>query len=85
VGSVSLAGKLHFARGTADFDLMTAIHYEDTVIGFGSAGYLGDAAWRLDAVWTFLREDYLSLVANMDYSWVWRERNFYGFLEFFFN
>ena len=86
----SLAGKLHFARGTTEFDIMTAIHYEDTVIGLGSTGYLGDAAWRLDAVWTFLREDrgtedYLSLVANMDYSWVWWKKNFYGFLEFYFN
>lgn len=86
----SLAGKLHVARGTTEFDIMAAIHYEDTVIGLGGVGYLGDAAWRLDAVWTFLKqdrgtEDYLSLVANIDYSWMWWERNFYGFLEFYSN
>ncbi|UCH07389.1 MAG: hypothetical protein JSV55_15195 [Deltaproteobacteria bacterium] len=86
----SLAGKLHVARGTTEFDIMTAIHYEDTVVGFGSAGYLGGAAWRIDALWTFLEEDrgtedYLSLVANMDYSWVWWERNLYGFIEFYLN
>jgi hypothetical protein len=86
----SLAGKLHISQGTTEFDIMTAIHYEDTVVGFGSAGYLGGAAWRIDAVWTFLEEDrgtkdYLSLVGNIDYSWTWWERNFYGFLEFFFN
>jgi hypothetical protein len=86
----SLAGKLHVSQGTTEFDIMTAIHYEDTVIGFGSAGYLGGTAWRLDAVWTFLKHDrgtegYLSLVANMDYSWVWWERNFYGFMEFYLN
>jgi hypothetical protein len=69
---------------------MAAKHYEDRVVGIGSTGYLGDAAWRLDGTWTFLAEDsstdgYLSLVANMDYSWVWWEKNFYGFLEFFYN
>jgi hypothetical protein len=86
----SLAGKLHISQGTTEFDIMTAIHYEDTVFGLGSAGYLGGAAWRIDAVWTFLEEDrgtedYVSLVANIDYSWIWWERNFYGFLEFYFN
>ena len=86
----SLAGKLRVSRGTTEFDIMTAIHYEDTVVGLGAVGYLGDAAWRLDAVWTFLKEDkgtkdYLSVVLNMDYSWVWWERNFYGFIEFYYN
>jgi hypothetical protein len=86
----SLAGKLRVSRGTTEFDIMTAIHYEDTVVGLGAVGYLGDAAWRLDAVWTFLKEDrgtqdYLSLMVNMDYSWVWWERNFYGFIEFYYN
>ncbi len=86
----SLAGKLHFAVGTTEFDLMVAKHYEDAVIGLGSTGYLGDAAWRLDATGTFLprsreRTAYLSLTANMDYSWVWWGKNFYGLIEFFFN
>jgi len=86
----SLAGKLHLARGTTEFDIMVAEHYRDAVVGVGSTGYLGDAAWRLDGTWTFLHEDrgadgYLSLVANVDYSWVWWEKNLYGFLEFYFN
>ncbi len=86
----SLAGKLHFPRGTTELDLMAAKHYRDTVVGIGSTGYLGDAAWRLDGTWTFLREnrgndDYLSLVANVDYSWVWGEKNFYGFIEIYLN
>ena len=86
----SLAGKLHCAVGTTEFDIMAARHYRDEVVGLGSRGYLGDAAWRVDATWTFLHEgavsdDYLSLVANMDYSWVWWKKNFYGFLEFFYN
>ena len=86
----SLAGKLHFAAGTNEFDVMGARHYEDYVAGFGSIGYLGNAAWRLDATWTFLNEDsngddFLSLVANMDYSWVWWGKNFYGLIEFYYN
>jgi hypothetical protein len=86
----SLAAKWRFAAGTTEFDVIVAEHFEDEIIGFGSRGYLKDAAWRLDASWTFLQEDdeqegFLSLVANMDYSWVWGNRNFYGFIEFYFN
>jgi hypothetical protein len=86
----SLAGKLHFARGTTEFDIMAAEHYGSEVVGLGSTGYLGDTAWRLDAVWTFLdqkslEDNYLSLVANMDYSWVWWGKNVYGLIEFFYN
>lgn len=86
----SLAGKLHVAAGTTEFDIMVAKDYTDQVIGLGSAGYLKDAAWRLDATYTFLdtnssRDGFLSLVANMDYSWVWWEKNFYGLMEFYYN
>jgi len=83
----SLAGKLHFAAGTTEFDFMAARNYEDYVMGIGSRGYVGDAAWRLDGTWTFAEvgDDYLSLVANMDYSWVWFDKNFYGFIEYYFN
>jgi hypothetical protein len=86
----SLAGKWHFAAGSTEIDVMAAEHFEDEIIGFGSRGYLGDAAWRMDATWTFLHADdeqdgFLSLVANMDYAWVWWQRNFYGFVEFYFN
>jgi hypothetical protein len=86
-GQSSLAGKLHFFRDTNEFDIMVAEHYRDAVIGLGSAGYCGDAAWRLDGTWTSSDSDegYLSIVANMDYSWIWLGRNFYGFAEFFFN
>ena len=83
----SVAGKLHFAAATTEFDLMGSRHFNDNVVGIGSTGYLGDTAWRLDGTWTFLDDgdDYLSLVANMDYSWVWFEKNFYGFMEYYFN
>jgi len=86
----SLAGKLHFAYGTTEFDVMMAQHYQDMVVGLGATGYLWNAAWRLDVTGTVLddqsgEDGYLSMVANMDYSWVWWEKNFYGFVEFFYN
>jgi hypothetical protein len=83
----SLAGKLHFAAGTTEFDIMGTRHFDDDVAGIGSTGYLGEAAWRIDGTWTFLDDDddYLSLVANMDYSWVWFKKNVYGFIEYYFN
>jgi hypothetical protein len=86
----SYAAKAHFSVGTTEFDLLGARHFEDHVVGLGSAGYLGGAAWRADATWTFLRDGhgrdgYLSFVANTDYSWTWDKRNWYGFIEFHFN
>ena len=86
----SLAGKFHTTWGTTEFDIMVAKHYEDAVFGIGSTGYLGGAAWRIDGIWTILNDTrgkdyYFSLVANMDYSWVWFSKNFYGFVEFFYS
>ncbi len=88
----SLAGKAHVAWGTTEFDIMMAKHFEDWVIGGGSVGYLRDAAWLVNASWTFLddngengRGDYLSLVANIDYSRTWWQKNFYGFIEYYYN
>ena len=45
----SLAGKIHFAAGTTEFDIMAAHNYQDFIVGIGSSGYFMDAAWRLDA------------------------------------
>lgn len=88
--SSSLAAKYHFAAGGTELDLMAARHYRDYLLGLGSVGYLGDAAWRIDLTWTVLdsggpSSDYLSLVANMDYSWTWLEKNFYGLVEFYYS
>ena len=64
-------------------------HRDVYIAGVGTAGYIGNAAWRVDGTWTFLDDDddddYLSLVANMDYSWEWFDKNFYGFIEYYFN
>jgi hypothetical protein len=86
----SFAGKYHFALGSTELDLMGARHYEDFILGIGTTRYVWDAAWRADATWTFLKnghrkDGYLSFVTNLDYSWVWHEKNFYGFVEFYYN
>lgn len=86
----SIGGKLHFAWGASEFDIMVGSHYGDTVVGLGSRGYLKDAAARIDFVWTRLDEDYgedsfLSIVANIDYSWVWWGKNVYGLVELYYN
>ncbi len=84
----SAAAKLHLVRGMTEFDLMAAQHYGDQVVGAGAIGYLGDAAWRINATWTFTDgadSGYLSLVANLDYSWSWWGKNFYGWIELYFN
>jgi hypothetical protein len=86
----SLAGKVHLFQGSMEFDLLAAKHFKDHVFGVGGSGYLGDAAWRMDFTWTRLDHDspdpdYPSLVANLDYSWTWWEKNLYGFLEFFYS
>ena len=86
----SFAGKLHFSASIYEFDMMAAQHYNDNIFGLGITGYVANAAWRLDVVGTVLddesqEDDYLSLVANIDYSWVWWKKNFYGFLEFCYN
>ena len=86
----SLAAKFHHAAGTTEFDLMAARHYRDYVFGLGATGYLADAAWRMDATWTRRfgargRSDFFSLVANLDYSWIWGGKNWYGLVELFAN
>jgi len=83
----SAAAKLHVFYGITEFDFMLARHYGDNVAGLGGTGELGQAAWRADVTWTDLRDGggYLSLMANLDYSWVLWDKNWYGWLEFYFN
>ncbi len=101
----TLAGKFRFAIGKTQFDLLGGADLGDPVAGAGVTAYLGRAAWRLNATWTFLqgtvndtafqgigtgtttrdRNGYLSLVTNIDTSWNWWGKNWYGFLEFFYS
>ena len=85
----SFASKMHATAGTTEFDVMYARHYQEDVAGIGSRGYLFDAAWRMDVTWSTLDKShsnsYVAVVANMDYSWAWWQKNMYGFIEFYFN
>lgn len=88
----ALAGKFHWSHRDIGFDIMGAANYGEAVVGLGSTGYLGGAGWRVNTTWTFLNQDnmstkdgYLSLVANLDYYWVWWNKNFAGFVEYYFN
>lgn len=93
----SVAAKYHCSLPGLEMDFMAGRHYRDWVAGTGLTGYLGPAAWRLDGVLTIPDDDdilwtggkdhntYLSLIANVDLSWFWCKKNWYGFLELYYN
>ncbi|WP_300462996.1 hypothetical protein [Desulfobacula sp.] len=88
--SASMAGKLHFFAEDIEMDIMGAWHYDEAVLGLGVTGYLGDAAWRTDVVWSTLKtanndNGYVAVVANIDTSWVWFNKNLYGLIEYYHN
>ena len=83
----SLATKYHALIGEWDLDLVVARHFDETVLGIGASRDLSGALGRFDLTLTDLREGgtAVSLVTNLDYSWVWSEKNWYGFIEYFYN
>ena len=85
----SLAAKYHGFVNHMEIDLMAGIHYRDAVVGAGLSGYFKGAAWRTDLVYTAAEEDtddnFASLIANIDYSWIMWDKNLYGFLEFYYS
>ncbi len=86
----SWAGKWHTTATGLELDVMAARHFEDNLLGLGATGYLGGAAWRIDAIYTQLdddsdRDDFLQVVANLDYAWQWGGKNVYGLVEYFYN
>ncbi len=84
----SLAFKYHGRyQEEWDFDLAFARHFDENVLGFGLSRDVFEAIWRFDVTATRLKEGNtaVSLITNMDYSWVWFERNFYGYIEYFRN
>jgi hypothetical protein len=86
----SYAAKWHLTLNTLEMDLMAARHYGDMVLAVGAVGYLGEAAWRVDTLYNRLDDDqvqtdFWQIVANMDYAWVWFDKNIYGLIEFYYN
>lgn len=86
----SLATRFQLRSGWLDMDLMASRHRGDSVIALGGVGYLGESAMRADLMLNLAESDperasFLTGVVNIDRSWVWLDRNFYGLLEFYAN
>ena len=79
------AMKLRLRADGIDIDLLAARHFGDNLAGFGFARGLGGSVWRLDALYSNVKDgdDFWSVVTNLDYSWVWYDRNYYGYVEYF--
>lgn len=88
VSTFGARGSIPFGNNT--FDLTLVSNYGDTVIGTGMNTLLGDAILRTDLSFTNSSgtEDttsYVSAVANIDYSWTWQDKNWYGQFELYYN
>jgi hypothetical protein len=86
----ALGAKLRMPWGSTEWTMLAAWNHENIVAGAGAVGYIGAAAWRFDATWTVLPDEspsggYFSAVANMDVSWTGWGKNFYGFVEIYYN
>ena len=86
----SYALKYHTPVGAMEANLMVARHYDDSIAGLGASGYLGEAAWRVNAIYTRLSgshdaDGFFQVVANLDYAWTWGGKNVYGLIEYYYN
>jgi len=85
-GQSTAALKYHGFAGEAEYDLLIAENYDDTVVGIGIGSSVGGAVWRGDFVATRTDVDTtVQLVTNLTYSWNWFDRNMSGAIEYFFN
>lgn len=82
----TIAVKYHGFAGAAEFDLLVAEHYADTVLGAGGSAGLGGAVLRGDVVLTDTDDKLVTqLVANINYSWIAFGKNMTGGLEYYYN
>ncbi len=86
----SYAMKAHLFAGAMEASAMAARHFDDAIGALGASGYLKEAAWRVNAVYSHVTEesredDFFQVVANLDYAWMWAGKNVYGLLEFYYN
>lgn len=85
----SIAAKYHLFVNDLELDMLAAKHYQDILAGIGIVGNAGNAVWRSDLIYAFaggdMENDFLSFIMNIDYSWVWFEKNFYGFIEYYYS
>lgn len=83
----SFAFKYHGMKAGIDYDLLTACHFDEPLLGIGLAKDWHGAIWRLDVSVTELSDGghATSLVTNLDRSWTWFGHNVYGYIEYFRN
>ncbi|MDX1381545.1 MAG: hypothetical protein R3233_10510 [Xanthomonadales bacterium] len=82
----SLAFKYHGFLGTNEYDFLAARHYGDGLLGVGGSVGIGGAVLRGDLTWTDAdREEVISAVASLGYSWTWGGHNVNGVLEYYHN
>jgi hypothetical protein len=88
----SFAAQYQFFFGSNEGAVFAAAHYGEPAVGAGLGGLFGGASWRVDGTWQRVEpvgggveEDYASIVANLQYSWIWGGRNVLGFLEYYYN
>lgn len=84
-GESTYAAKFRTRLGALDVDLLAARHFDETLAGVGLVRSVGGAVWRFDALYADLEAGggAWSFVTNIDYSWIWGGRNYYGYAEYF--
>lgn len=83
----SFAAKYHgqIEASEVDYDLLVSRHYGEALYGIGLSKEILEAIWRFDISFVDLEDEgtSASIVANVDYSWVFLEKNFYSFIEYY--
>ncbi len=80
------AVKYHGFAGELEYDVLLAESYADTVLGLGLGRSIGGAHWGTDLVVTDTDSDtYVQFVTNLSYSWVFKDKNMSGAIEYHYN
>jgi hypothetical protein len=80
------AVKYHGFAGELEYDVLLAETYADTVLGLGLGRSIGGAHWGTDLVVTDTDSDtYVQFVTNLSYSWVFKDKNMSGAIEYHYN
>jgi hypothetical protein len=87
----SIAAKYHGFSGEAEFDILIAEHFDDSIFGLGAITNIGGAVWRGDVTLTLTDDsvsetgNVFSVVTSLSYSWISWGHNVSGILEYFYN
>jgi len=85
-GQSSFAIKYHGSSGDTDFDILLARHFSNDIAGIGFATDWKGGILRADLVneWNS-NNSIFSGVFSYNTSWVWRQHNMTGFIEYYNN